>query len=197
VATHRKIVLVRHGLSAHVHAGLVDLAGLQRWRAAYEAAGIDERHEPPPPLRSLARTSGAIAASTSPRAVHSAQFLAPGRDVMSSPLLVELGLAPPNFRGVRMPLRLWGLAVGLQWLLRMILRRPVATDAELQRSDDAASWLIGLAENHGSVVAVTHGSFRMILAERLEESGWRCESRTSRMAHWSAWSFSQRPDATI
>jgi len=65
------ILLVRHARSAHVHRGFLDLAGFRRWREAYEAAGIDERDQPPAALKDLARGSGIIVASTAPRAFRS------------------------------------------------------------------------------------------------------------------------------
>lgn len=188
-----KIVLVRHGLSAHVHTGLIDLAGFGRWREAYEAAGIDEREEPPSELRDLASSSGIIVTSEARRAIESAKLLDPQRSVSTSPLLQELELAPPNIRGVPVPLSAWALAIGVRWMIRAALRRAHVTPLEIQRSRDAARWLRDLADQHGSVLAVTHGAFRSLLSERLIEQGWRCETITRRSSHWSAWSF--RPSA--
>jgi broad specificity phosphatase PhoE len=184
-----KIVLVRHGLSAHTHSGLIDLAGFGRWRAAYEAAGIDERDEPPPALRALASSSGVIVASEARRAIESARLLDPQARVTTSPLLQELELAPPNIRGIRMPLMAWALAIGVEWILRTALRRARVSPSEVQRSREAAAWLADLADRHGSVLAVTHASFRSLLSERLIEQGWRCETTTGRSSHWSAWPF--------
>jgi len=183
-----KIVLVRHGLSAHVHVGLIDLAGFGRWRDVYEAAGIDERDAPPPELRALAASSGIIVASEARRAIESARLLDPRRSVSASPLLGELELRPPRIRGVRMPLRGWAVAIGMRWMIRA-LRQAHVSASEVQRSRDAAEWLSGLADQHGSVVAVTHGSFRTILSERLIEQGWGCETTKRQSSHWSAWSF--------
>lgn len=188
----QKIVLVRHGLSAHVHVGFIDLAGFGRWREAYEAAGIDERDEPPPELRALAAGSGIIVASEARRAIESARRLDPQRSLSASPLLGELELKPPSIRGVRVPLRAWAVAIGVRWMIRSLCRAHVSP-SEVQRSRDAAEWLTDLADRHGSVVAVTHGSFRAILSERLIEQGWRCETTKRRSSHWSAWSFLRSP----
>lgn len=174
----QQIFLVRHGRSAHVHRGFIDHAGFHRWRAAYEAAGIDERDQPPAPLKALAATSGIIVASTAPRAVHSAMLLAP--HVTPSPLLAELELAPPNIRGIRMPLIGWALSIGI--------RRHVSP-AELQRAQEASQWLIDLAAEHGTVLAVTHAAFRSLLSRELIGRGWQCEIPKRRTRHWSAWSL--------
>ena len=175
----QKILLVRHGRSAHVHRGFIDIAGFRRWREAYEAAGIDERDQPPAALKDLARGSGMIVASTAPRAVHSAMLLRP--HITTSPLLTELELAPPNIRGIRMPLIGWALSIGI--------RRHVSP-AELERVQEAAQWLSDLAAEHGTVLAVTHASFRSLLSREFVGRGWQCEIPKGRSRHWSAWSLS-------
>jgi hypothetical protein len=180
------IALVRHGLSAHVHAGLVDLDGYQRWRDAYEAAGIDPREVPPSALQELAIRCGALVASDSPRASQSAQLLAPQREVVTSPLLRELELSPPNLRGIRLPLLGWAVAIGL----RGALRRADAT--ELARVRAAADWLVALADTHGDVVVVTHAMIRAKLADELQSRGMQRTVPRGRMRHRSAWEL-RRP----
>jgi broad specificity phosphatase PhoE len=91
----KNILLVRHGRSEHKHAGWVDLAGFVR--EAYEAAGIDGQDRPPAALMALASASGIVAASPALRAVQSAKLLEPEREIMTSPLLGEMELTPPNF----------------------------------------------------------------------------------------------------
>lgn len=182
-----QIFLVRHGCSAHVHRGLVDLAGFGRWREAYEAAGIDERDQPPPELTALAGRSGIIVSSPAARAMQSARRLHETREITTSPLLAELELAPPGLRHVRMPLIGWALAIGIGWMIRAALRRPRVAPAELQRARDAAEWLSDLARHHDAILAVTHASFRSLLAEQLIERGWRCEVPGKRSRHWSVW----------
>ena len=47
----RRIVLVRHGPSAHTESpGWIDAAGVYRWREAYDAAGILAQSAPPAEL---------------------------------------------------------------------------------------------------------------------------------------------------
>lgn len=182
----RKIILIRHGLSAHVHSGWMDLAGFLKWREAYEAAGLDPRDTPPRELQSLASAAAVLVSSDLPRALDSARLLAPGKEVIVSPLLRELELVPPNLPHLRLPLLGWALTYGL----RMVLRgRGYVTPAEHERASQAADWLIGLAA-HGPVAAVTHHSFRSVLAKALAARGWQSTLPRRRSAHWSAWSFS-------
>ncbi|HYI11864.1 MAG TPA: hypothetical protein VEK57_22600 [Thermoanaerobaculia bacterium] len=186
--SERKIVLVRHGRSAHVHAGWIDFAGFLRWREAYEAAGIDAGDTPPRELRELAATAGVLAASDIPRAVESVRLLAPGTDVVISPLLRELELTPPNLGSLRLPLAGWALAYGVRMLVRAHAH---VTPAEHERAREAARWLAQLADEHGRVVVVTHATFRSVLAKKLASAGWYTARPRRHSAHWSAWSFSR------
>jgi broad specificity phosphatase PhoE len=186
-----KIVLVRHGRSAHVHSGWIDGAEFLRWREAYEAAGIDSDGIPPPELGAAAAACGVLVASVARRAVESANMLAPGREVLTSPLLCELALPPPALGPIRLPLFGWALTIGLRWLARAALGRPRVTEDEARRAREAAEWLSQLAESHGSVVAVTHGSFRSLLAQELIRTGWQGGVPRRKAHHWSTWSFTR------
>lgn len=54
------------------------------------------------------------------------------------------------------------------------LRLLLGTDHEYaRRANDAADWLVERAGNSSTVVAVTHGGFRRIVADRLAARGWR------------------------
>lgn len=184
-----KLILVRHGRSAHVHAGAMDLAGFYRWREAYEAAGVIAGEVPPPELAELARNAGALVASNAPRAIESARLLAPEREPIISPLLRELDLHPPNVR-LRMPLLAWALAFGVRSLWRWMSRQPHLTTAEeMVRLARAAQWLGELTKQHGEVVVVTHHSFRMELMKVLKAEGWEATVPRKKSAHWSVWSF--------
>jgi broad specificity phosphatase PhoE len=96
----RRIVLVRHGRSAHVHTGWIDRDGFLRWREAYEAAGLDPADAPPPALRELVASAEVIVASDAPRALASARLLAPRAESRRN--RAENGRigeeAPPQFR---------------------------------------------------------------------------------------------------
>jgi broad specificity phosphatase PhoE len=181
-----EIILIRHGRSAHVETGWIDLDGFHRWREAYEAAGILPTEVPPDAVRQMARRAGVVAASTSPRAIESARLLAEGREVITSPLLVERVPVPPSLR-LRLPLAGWALAYGIQWLFRALTSRPHAPEAEITRAREAAEWLTDLARQHGAVAVVTHASFRALLTRTLMAEGWRGDGARRRSQNWSAW----------
>jgi broad specificity phosphatase PhoE len=181
------IVLVRHGRSSHVVTGLLDLAGFRQWRVAYEAAGIDPADRPPPELLGRAETAGVLVSSDIRRATESARLLAGDREVIASPLLRELALQAPPLPWIRMPLLGWAVAVGVRWLFQ----RTHATPEEERRVGAAADWLVELADGHGDVLALTHASFRSVIAKELVRRGWRQTKPRRPSSHWSAWVFSR------
>jgi broad specificity phosphatase PhoE len=181
----RKIVLVRHGRSSHVHAGWIDVAGFRRWREAYEAAGIVADDTPPRELLEVV-ASAYVVSSDIRRAMESAQLL--GRPALTSPLLRELELEPPSLGLLRLPLLGWALAIGFRALTRA---HGHATPSEHERAIEAARWLASLAEEHGTVVAVTHATFRSVLVRVLEGKGWRGAAPRRRSTHWSAWTLAR------
>src|SRR5215211_4319062 len=164
-----RIVLVRHGRSAHVHTGeWLSAAGVQRWRTESDAAGITPDDEPPRALVRETEHAALVVASEMRRAIASAQRLAPGRDIRVSTLLRETPLAIPTRIPFPLPLSGWDALIHLGWGLR-ILGGAEAPPEEVRRARDAAAWLSNLARVHSSVVAVTHGVFRRLLAARLVE----------------------------
>jgi broad specificity phosphatase PhoE len=182
-----RLILVRHGRSAHVERGWLDAEGLARWNQAYDAASITPELPPPPALRALAQRAACIVASDMPRAIASAELLAgPRMEPATSPLLREVELPLPTVPLVRLPLMAWALVLGAQELgrrVRGVHAAPEVTD----RAGRAADWLLEVAERGTPVIAVTHGSFRAHLARSLEGRGLR--SRGGGIGHWSAWEF--------
>ena len=185
VGTHR-LVLVRHGRSAHVHSGWIDTAGFRAWRQAYEAAGIVETESVPAELARLVAPAPRVLASEAPRAIASARLLAAGRPVTVSALLHELDLESLSLGRLRLPLHGWALAVGLRTLFLTLAGR-YPSPPERARIEAAAALLGELAVADPLVVAVTHASFRRRLFQRLVEHGWRPEPGPRTLHHWSAW----------
>ncbi|APR81834.1 Hypothetical protein A7982_07183 [Minicystis rosea] len=185
-----RLVLVRHARSSHVHAGWITADGFRAWREAYEAAGIRDDERAPAQLVQLGSRAPRVLASDTARAMATARLLAPGHEIVTSPLLRELDLESPHFGTLRLPLAAWALAVGGRNLLQS-LRRQYPSSAEAARINDAAAWLNDLAAQHDLIVAVTHASFRGQLSARLLKTGWQAEPGRRSLRHWSAWSFSR------
>jgi broad specificity phosphatase PhoE len=187
----RRIVLVRHARSAHVASpGWVDAAGVDRWREAYDTAGILDESLPPPALVAVAADADCLMTSNLPRALASAERLAPGRVARVSPLLREISLEIPRWVRARWPLTVWEVCIHAHWLVRE-RRGAIAGAAELQRAADAVALLEDVSREASTVVVVTHGAFRRLLALRLVATGWTAERRVGGYRNWSSWPFSR------
>ena len=195
-----KVLLIRHGRTSEKPAGgLLDRAGIEQWRAAYDAAGIARDDSPPADLIAEVERAKNVAASDLPRALDSAARLAPGRVVLSSQLLREIPLPIPAWIPFRAPFGLWDALVHVRWGLDVLRRQD--TSAELMsRVDDAARWCAEICQRDdtgsGTLAVITHGVFRRHLARRLVASGWRYIEGPRSYAHWSVWRLETRKPST-
>lgn len=192
-----KLLLVRHGRSAHVHAGgLLDRSGVERWRDAYDEAGIATHTHPPTALKEEVAASHGIVASDLPRAIASAALLAAGREVTISPLFREVPLLIPRSLPFRAPLAAWEALIHIRWGLDLVRRRGVARET-MERARHAAAWCrdacASCTPGGGTIAVVTHGVFRRMLLEVLVANGWRCEPGRRSYAHWSVWRVRAAP----
>lgn len=90
-----QIHLVRHGRSAHLHDGSwFRWSNVSDYEDAYDAVEILEDDRPIGELERLVSGATLVAASDLPRAIASAQRLAPGRTVEISPLLRQIPRRP-------------------------------------------------------------------------------------------------------
>jgi broad specificity phosphatase PhoE len=182
-----RLLLARHGrVSPGLRVGWADAAGFQRWREAYDAAGLSAVDEPPADLLERAARVGIVVSSDAPRAFESARCLTRSRTPRLSPLLRETVLEIPKWLPWRWPVAIWEAAVHAQWGARIVLGVE-ATPAERSRANDCAAWLAALSGDEHDVLAVTHGVFRRLLARALVESNWRLVRRTRGYSPWSVW----------
>ncbi|HVG23396.1 MAG TPA: hypothetical protein VND45_04520 [Thermoanaerobaculia bacterium] len=173
----RRITLIRHGRSAHVHTGWLDFDGFLRWREAYERAAILGSEVAPPALFALAREAKTIIASDAPRAIVSARRLAGDREIVITPLVRELELNPPRLGGWKFP--------GIVWMVAFVIRGLDPTAEERARVEEAARMLHA---REGDTIVVTHGAVRPALARALVRRGWT-QHGSRRSHHWSAWTL--------
>ena len=184
-----RLLLVRHGRSAHTHDGRwIDADGVRRYRTQYDAAGIATESLPPSALVAEAAAAQMIASSDLPRALASAERLAPGRGIVVSPLLRETHLEIPPWAVGRLPLLAWSAVLHLHWGFRIWRHIDVSAEERAQ-AEAAADWLVTLAGESLTIVAVTHGVFRRTLASRLACRGWQPERSRRPYHNWSVWAF--------
>jgi hypothetical protein len=139
-------------------------------------------------------TRAELVASDLPRARLSAERLAPSRQIVISALLRETPLEIPTWLPLRWPLVVWEVAVHAQWLYRSV-RGTETPAAERRRASAAAQWLAARSTPGTTLVALTHGVFRRLVARELAAGGWRPEPGRRSYANWSAWGF--RRDARL
>lgn len=190
-----RILLIRHGRSAHTSPrGLLDRADVERWRSAYDAAGIAHDDHPPASVQAEVARADLLAASDYARALESAARIAPGRDVQLSPLFREIPLATPHWAPSRAPFGAWGAFIHLEWTLETLRGRSVPTN-DLPRVQEAVRWCRDVSSRPspevssatGTVAIVTHGVFRRELSRALCRDGWRFAAGRRSYAHWSVW----------
>ena len=186
-----QIILARHGQSAHVHRDwMIDHDGIQRWRDEYDLAGIQSNSQPPTQLIQIAQAATRIIASDLPRAVASAERLAPQREIEKSDLLREVPLKLPRWP-TRLPLIVWEFLIHVAWSYR-IVRGIDSTEQDRARAAAAAKWLSEIVTNESTALVVTHGVFRRLLAQQLLLAGWTNTGRRGGYSHWSFWTFVPR-----
>jgi hypothetical protein len=184
-----RIILVRHGPSAHIHTGAIDRAGLEKWRDAYDAAGIQSTCRPPAELMRIVADADHVIASDLPRAIASAERVAPGREVRVSDLFREIPLDIPRWP-TRLPLSGWSTLIFLSWVAR-IIRGIDHSAADRARAVSAGKLLAEIVADGSTAVVLTHGVFRRHLARQLVRDGWVSMGRQSGYQHWSAWHFAR------
>jgi broad specificity phosphatase PhoE len=189
VSRRTHVLLIRHGVTGYVHReGWVDAAGIQRWRDAMDATGILETSRPPRVLVDRVAQADLVMASDLARAVESAKRLAPGRDVMISPLFRESALEFPKWMRFRWPVRIWRIFTGSQWMYR-ILRGTDVSESERARAAAAAKLLGELAQEHELIAVVCHGVFRRMLSRHLARAGWSPDPGRHSYRNWSVWEY--------
>jgi broad specificity phosphatase PhoE len=183
----RRLLLVRHGRSAHVHDGSwIDSAGARRFEAAYDLASIRDDDLPPAALLTVAEGDAKFLASDLPRAVESVRRLARGKEFETTPLLREMHFDLPNW-GPRLPVVVWDVLHYAWWTPRILTR---ADSEAMRRAAAAADWIEGRC-SPDLTIAVTHGSFRRLLSAQLIHRGWQREDRRNEYHNWSAWTLTK------
>ena len=166
---------------------------MERWRVAYDAAGIVPTPAPPADLVAIAAASAHIVASDLRRAIESAKMLAPDREVRVEPLIREAPMPIPRWP-TPLPLAVWGTVMYARWSYSRLRGRDIASP-DWQRAEAAGRVLTDLVSDGSTAVVVTHGIFRKLLATHLTLLDWSAVARKGGYSHWSAWDFTRGPGA--
>jgi broad specificity phosphatase PhoE len=165
------IVIARHGQPHADRTVRIDQRGYRDWWANYDLSGLHPDERPPEALVRLARESDVIYASTLTRAMHTAEMLAEGRDVITDPVFVEAPLPPPPIWGRRRP-GAWGVWSRVAWWMGRHDGQESRPEAEV-RAEAAVATLASQALRGRNVLLCGHGWFNRMMRPVLKRQGWR------------------------
>ncbi len=171
VARIGSIVIARHGRPHADRSVLVDHEGYRDWWAGYNRANLHPEEVAPRGLTDLAAQADLIYASTMPRAMHTAQLAAPGREIVTDPVFVEAPLPPPPFWGRRRPGH-WGVLARITWWVGNHGDGESRAEAEI-RAEAAVATLAAQALRGKNVLLCAHGWFNRMMRPVLKRQGWR------------------------
>src|SRR5262249_31051148 len=141
------------------------------WWEDYDRSALHPDEKPPETLLHLAERSDVIFASTLPRALHTAQMLANGRQIISDPVFVEAPLPPPPVWGKRSP-DAWGVWARIFWWMGRHDGMETRGEAEI-RAEAAVATLSAQALRGHNVLLCAHGWFNRMMRPVLRKQGWR------------------------
>ena len=168
----------------------MDAGGFQRWRDAYDAAGIDPRAAPPAAAVDAVAATDIVICSDLPRAKETAERLARSKSIVETPLLRETVLEIPAWLPMRLPISAWDGLTHIQWGYGILLKAD-PSQRDRKRADDAIEWLSSLDSGPSSIAVITHGVFRRLLAMRLQDLGWHTPAGRRSYKPWSVWPFTR------
>lgn len=184
------ITIARHG-RPHVDRDVrIDHHDYRDWWAGYDLAGLHPEEAPPDPLVRLAEQSDVIYASTLQRAIHTAQMVAGGRDIITDPVFVEAPLPPPPMWGRRRPGH-WGVLARIAWWFGRHENGESRREAEV-RAEAAVATLTAQALRGRNVLLCAHGWFNRMMRPVLRAQGWR-EVENQGDRYWSYRRYEKRP----
>ncbi|MBC7768954.1 MAG: histidine phosphatase family protein [Phycisphaerales bacterium] len=165
------IVIARHGQPHADRSVRINRRGYREWWAGYDLAGLHPEERPPEKLIELAAKSDVIYASTLQRAIHTAQMVAGGREIVTDPVFVEAPLPPPPLWGKHRP-GAWGVWARAAWWMGMHEKGESRADAEI-RAEAAVATLTSQALRGQNVLLCAHGWFNRMMRPILRAQGWR------------------------
>jgi len=167
------ITLARHGEPALSRKVRLNAPEYGDWWGRYEEGGLKAGQTPPTALVEIARSAGAIIASTRRRSIETAQAVVGERAFANDPTFIEAPLPPPPWPlWLRMsPKRLGFFARFWWWFFDNHGGQETRKEAEA-RAGQAADLLIELAASGQDVLVLAHGFFNWMIADALKARGW-------------------------
>jgi broad specificity phosphatase PhoE len=186
------IVLARHGEPAISRKVRLTAQGYRDFWASYEERGLMPGQTPPAELRERAQGAHVLITSIRPRAVESAQALAPGREFPRDASLIEAPLPPPRLPGfLRLSPKIWGFLARVWWWYFNHHENEESRAQAEARADAVAARLEAIAEGGEDVVVVAHGFFNLMIGRALVKRGWAM-FKSPGWTYWSVRRFERK-----
>jgi hypothetical protein len=188
------ITLARHGepnISRKIRLSAAEYAD---WWGRYEQTGLLPGQTAPAELHATAQSAGLILCSTRLRSIESAQVIAGGREVEIDIRFVEAPLPPPHWpRWLKLSPRHWGVVSRFWWWFFNHHDGQERRKAAQLRADEAADYLMQLADGGTDVLLVAHGFFNYMIGHSLKRRGWTLVENEGHQ-YWSSRRFARRED---
>lgn len=184
------IVIARHGKPNADRKVRIDHHGYREWWKGYDLARLHPDEKAPEKLRKHAAEADVIYASTLPRAIHTAEMLVDGREIITDPVFVEAPLPPPPMWGTKRSPRAWGVWARAGWWLGRHEGGETRQQAEI-RAEAAVATLTAQALRGHNVLLCAHGWFNRMMRPILRAQGWR-EVEDGGDKHWSYRRYEKR-----
>jgi len=165
------IVIARHGQPHADRSVRIDQRGYRDWWKGYDLARLHPDEKPPERLCDLARQADIIFASTLQRAIHTAELVAIGRQIITDPVFIEAPLPPPGLWGKHRP-ETWGVWARVAWWLGWHDGMESKAEAKI-RAEAAVATLTAQALRGQNVLLCAHGWFNRMMRPVLKRQGWR------------------------
>lgn len=176
------IVIARHGQPHADRKVRVDHREYREWWRNYDLARLHPDEKPPQKLVALASEADVIYASTLARAIHTAEMVAQGRQIVTDPVFIEAPLPPPPLWGKRRPSH-WGVWARIAWWMGRHEEGESRAEAEV-RAEAAVATLTAQALRGQNVLLCAHGWFNRMMRPILRAQGWR-EVEDGGDTYWS------------
>ena len=165
------IILVRHGKPNCDNDTPVAGSAFAQWLRTYNEAPLDPAAGPPWALSDQARSVSLIVASPLRRSLESADLLAPSVPRLTEAFFREVGTPGSFTSAVALNPHFWSRLARAAWLCGWSPDCESFSEARA-RARLAATQLIHLAEQYGSVMLVGHGVFNLLIARNLRRLRW-------------------------
>jgi hypothetical protein len=183
------ITIARHGRPHVDRSVFIDHSEYREWWAGYDRASLHPDEKPPECLLRVAEQADVIFASTLQRAIHTAQMVAGGREILTDPVFVEAPLPPPPLWGKRRPGH-WGVLARIAWWFGRHESGESRKQAEI-RAAAAVATLTAQALRGQNVLLCAHGWFNRMMRPVLRAQGWR-EVENKGDEYWSYRRYEKR-----